>query len=323
VNLIQLTLVVPALLTLAMGYRTRKMSCATVIIVSCYWLVTGIETADLIAIDILITAVRSLHAIVSSAAIIAIASILSSSYAVVTLCSFISPSDGTTSPRTGTGNSPTLNAGNPRTRLPTFDALYRVIVGASGILFAEVPLVVVRSQVIAVYYRQSSQTLSRQLPVVFILWLIKNTTFILIAMVLVAIYTVRVRRKVGGDVLCNACGRMAFDNPDVFFAPEKRDTYIAEQHRLTAPLGIRKEVPRVRGQQQAVNESDSLVDDSEMRASTSSAAYGATKKSKKSVTFQLDLDQDGHQKCRSGDVCRSAHDNDDDADSDDDDDTKV
>ena len=304
-NLIQLTLVVPALLTLAMGYRSRKMSCATVIIISCYWLVTGIETADLIAIDILTTAVRSLHAIVSSAAIIAIASILSSSYAVVTLCSFISPSDGSTgTPRTGTANS--------RTQLPTFDALYRVIVGASGILFAEVPLVVVRAQVIAVYYQQPSPS-SRQLPVVFILWLIKNTTFILISMVLVAIYTVRVRRKVG-STLCNACGRMAFDNPDVFFAPEKRDTYIAEQHRLTAPRGIRREVSGVR--QQAVNESNVLVDDNEVRASTSAAPYGATKKSKKSVTFRLDLNQDGHEKHRNDS-------DDDDDDGDDDDDTKV
>jgi len=81
-----------------MGLRTRKMSAATVVIVACYWLVTGIETADLVAIDIVTAATASLHPLVSTAAIIAIASILSSSYAVVTLCSFISPTDHAATP---------------------------------------------------------------------------------------------------------------------------------------------------------------------------------------------------------------------------------
>jgi len=297
-SLIQVTLVVPSLLTLAMGYRTRKMSRATVIMVSCYWLVTGIETADLIAIDIVSTAVRSLHAIVSLAAVIAIASILSSSYAVVTLCSFISPTDSAT---------------NSRTRLPTFDALYRVIVGAVGIIFAEIPLVVVRSQVIAVYNHQPST--SRQLPVVFILWLVKNTAFISISIVLVVTYVVKARLKVGG-ASCDACGRMAFDNPDVFFAPEKRDTYIAERHKRTVP-GVRRELLRAR--QQADSESHVVWDELEVKASTSASGDG-TGKRKKSVTFRLDLNEDSSQKCRDDDVCRSTCDDDDGDDDDDDDD---
>ena len=273
-SLIQVTLVVPSLLTLAMGHRTRKMSCATVVIVSCYWLVTGIETADLIAIDIVSTAVGCLHAIISSAAIIAIASILSSSYAVVTLCSFISPTDSAT---------------NTRTWLPTFDRLYRVIVGAAGILFAEIPLVVVRSQVVAAYNHQSATF--HRLPAVFILWFVKDATFILISMVLVVMYMVKARRKVGA-MACDSCGRMAFDNPDVFFAPEKRDSYIAERQKLTAPGG-RPDAPGIR--QPLLGESHAVMDELEVKAGTSrdttSTSAAGPKKSRKSVTFRLDLNE--------------------------------
>jgi len=320
-SLIQVTLVVPSLLTLAMGHRTRKMSCATVVIVSCYWLLTGIETADLISIDIVSTAVGSLHAIVSSAAVIAIASILSSSYAVVTLCSFICPTDG---------------ASSSRTWLPTFDRLYRVIVGTTGIVFAEIPLVVVRSQVIAAYNHQSGT--SRLLPAVFILWFVKDSTFILISMVLAVIYVVRVRRKVGA-IACDSCGRMAFDNPDVFFAPEKRDTYIAERQKLAAPGG-RTDAPGVR--RPLLGELRAVVDEIEVRAGTSrggtsgvrytaSSSAGGAKKSKKSVRFRLDMNEGCSEKRRNEDddddddneVCQPTHDNDSDSSDDDVDDTKV
>jgi len=280
------------------------MSCSTVVIVSCYWLVTGIETSDLIAIDIVSAAFGSLHAVVSSAAIIAIASILSCSYAVVTLCSFISPSD---------------TASNTRTHLPSFDGLYRVIVGAAGILFAEIPLVVVRSQVIATYDHRSS-TSRQRLPVVFILWLVKDATFISISMVLVVIYLVKARRKVDG-LSCDSCGRVAFDNPDVFFAPEKRDTYIAEQHRLTAP-GVRREVPDVRRESPAARrqliggESHAPGQDRDVKASTStgrsSSSADAIKRPRKSVTFRLDVDEGGSPK-HSIDTCRPTYDDDSDS----------
>jgi len=284
------TLVVPSLLTLAMGVRTRKMSASTVILVACYWLVAGIETADLVAIDIIGTATASLHPVVSTAAIIAIASILSSSYAVVTLCSFISPTDS-------------ASTTTSRRRFPTFDGLYRTVVGAAGILFAEIPLMVVRSRVIAA---GSESSTSHPLPVVFYIWLIKDSAFIVVAVAMSAIYVVRVRRNTGGRS-CNSCGRMAFDNPDVFFAPEKRDTYIAQQHGLSAP-GQRRD--------HLGEESLALRDDPKVDAASDAASAGG-KKSKKCVTFRLDLNEGCSTRGR--DVCRPTDHGDSSSDEDDDD----
>jgi len=266
-----------------MGHRTRKMSCSTVVLVACYWLLVGIETADLIAIDTIATATASLHAIVSSAAIIAIAAILSSSYAAVTLCSFISPTDDD-------GGPPS----NSRVRrLPTFDALYRVVVAATGILFVEIPLVVVRSQVIAAANQAPA---FRRLPVVFCMWLIKDSAFIAIAVVTVVLYVVKARRGKTEGMSCNSCGRMAFDNPDVFFAPEKRDTYLAQRHGLAAP-GAKRDL---------ASESQALMNEPVIDVGD----VGGAKKLKKCVTFRLENpEQDG----------ASKHRNDDDDDDDDDD----
>ena len=288
-SLIQVTLVVPSLLTLAMGVRTRKMSASTVVLVACYWLVAGIETADLIAIDIVTTATASLHPVVSTAAIIAIASILSSSYAVVTLCSFISPTDSASTTAS-------------RRRFPTFDGLYRAVVGAAGILFAEIPLMVVRSRVIA----GGESSTSHPLPVVFYIWLIKDSAFIVVAVAMSAIYVVRVRRNTEGRS-CNSCGRMAFDNPDVFFAPEKRDTYIAQQHGLSAP-GQRRD--------HLGEESLALRDDPKVDAVSDVASAGG-KKSKKCVTFRLDLNEGCSSRGR--DVSRPTDQDDSSSDEDDDD----
>ena len=276
-----------------MGLRTRKMTSSTVIIVACYWLVAGIETADLVAIDIVTTATASLHPVVSTVGVIAIASILSLSYAVVTLCSFISPTD-----------TSATNSSRSRRPLLTFDALYRAVVGAAGILFAEIPLLVVRSRVIAASNESSN---FRPLPVVFYIWLIKDSVFIVIAMVMLVMSMVRVRRKT--EVLsCNACGRMAFDNPDVFFAPEKRDTYIAQQQGLTG-AGVCRD---------HVGESQALMEDQKTKPASDASASGR-KKSKKSVTFRLDVTE-GCSSRRDNDVCRSTVD---DSDSDDETDTKL
>jgi len=164
-----------------------------------------------------------------------------------------------------------------RTRLPTFDGLYRAVVGTAGILFAEIPLLVVRARVIA-----ESSGFRRPLPVVFYIWLIKDCVFIVIAMVTLAVYLVQVRRRTAGT-LCNACGRAAFDNPDVFFAPEKRDTYIAQQQGLTGP-GARRDAGL--GTSGAHGESHALMDEPKLK----SVPDGGTK-SKKSVTFRLDLNE--------------------------------
>ena len=164
-----------------------------------------------------------------------------------------------------------------RTRLPTFDGLYRAVVGTAGILFAEIPLLVVRARVIA-----ESSGFRRPLPVVFYIWLIKDCVFIVIAMVTLAVYLVQVRRRTAGT-LCNACGRAAFDNPDVFFAPEKRDTYIAQQQGLTGP-GARRDAGL--GTSGAHGESHALMDEPKLK----SVSDGGTK-SKKSVTFRLDLNE--------------------------------
>jgi hypothetical protein len=201
-----MSLLAPSLLTLAMGRRSRKMSFPTVVIIACYWLIAGIETAHLVSVEVVTMATMRRHAVTSAAAIVAIAMIISNCYAVVTLCSYICPAD-----RDDASNS---NEGM------WFDTLYRCLMGGAGILFAEIPLLAAHAQVIAV---------NRHVSATFYTWTAKDIVFILVAVVTVVYYLVGTRR----DVIGASCGRLAFDNPDVFFLPEKRDAYIVRHQHIS------------------------------------------------------------------------------------------
>jgi len=204
---VQLALLAPPLLSLAMGRRSRKMSYPTVVIAAFYWLIIAIETADLISMEVIVKATSRRQAAASTAAIVALAMILSNSYAVVTLCSYICPSD---QDRVETSTSK---------RAMWFDGLYRCLLGGVGVLFAEIPLLASHVQILTVSLHVSSM---------FYGWMVKDVVFILVAVISVIFYAVGSKR----DVLGASCGRLAFDNPDVFFLPEKRDAYIVRHHNI-------------------------------------------------------------------------------------------
>lgn len=191
----------PVLISLLMGRRTNKMSFSTYLLTFAYWFVIAIESVDLLDTIRLGDIYR--HVIYTTMSIIAISIIITNSYALVTLCSFISP-----------------QAGSGRRQVhEQFDFIYRTLVGGSGVLFMETPLLVARFQILA-------SDLSKILPAAFYLWLIKD--FIFIFLIVAIICTQKVNNKYVARLPC----RVNFDNPDVMFKPEKRDEYIAQQKHV-------------------------------------------------------------------------------------------
>ncbi|KAK2165065.1 hypothetical protein LSH36_55g04030 [Paralvinella palmiformis] len=198
---IQISVAVPVLISLLMGRRTNKMSFSTYLLTFAYWFVIAIESVDLLDTIRLGDIYR--HVIYTTMSIIAISIIITNSYALVTLCSFISP-----------------QAGSGRKQVhEQFDFIYRTLVGGSGVLFMETPLLVARFQILA-------SDLSKILPAAFYLWLIKD--FIFIFLIVAIICTQKVNNKYVARLPC----RVNFDNPDVMFKPEKRDEYIAQQKHV-------------------------------------------------------------------------------------------
>ena len=86
-----MAMVAPILLALTMGRRTQKMRINTQLLIFAYWFIASLD-----AIELLETAMLSKHykhVIFTTEAIVFIAMIISNSYAVVTLCSYMSPKD--------------------------------------------------------------------------------------------------------------------------------------------------------------------------------------------------------------------------------------
>lgn len=235
-----------------MGRRTRKMSYNTVLVIFCYWLIAGIEAADLIETAVILSP-RYQHVVYTTEAIVSIVMIICNSYSIVTLCSYISP----------------MGSKDDRTSRRRFNFLYRVLSGAAGVLFVETPLLVARCQIIfggGAWHRS---------PAVFYMWLIKDVLLIVLIIVTVVL------QKIGLPSVMQPCG-ISFDNPDVFFQPEKRDVYIV-RHKLVP-------APRI---------SSISDDDDDAGPSTSGMSIqpptfshdgddGGTKKTKR-VTFRFDL----------------------------------
>ncbi|ELT91812.1 hypothetical protein CAPTEDRAFT_229287 [Capitella teleta] len=199
---IQGALFIPALLCLFMGRRSRKMTFNTHLLTFIYWLVTAIEAAELLDFSLLHNGYR--HIIFTTEAIIAIVRIITHSYAVVTLCSYISP----------------MRHEIDHEFRKKFDFLYQCFVVISGVLFTEIPLLTARVQIIAV-------DVSVLLPGSFYMWLIKD--FIFISLLLILIAGQRIARRKSSTMLC----RIRLDTPNVVFQPEKRDVYIVRKKKVS------------------------------------------------------------------------------------------
>ena len=125
----------PIFMALLMGRRSMKMDLQTYILSFLYWLVLAIEACDLLESAVLNHVHQ--HVVYTTEAIVSIIMIISCSYSIVTLCSFISPVDRDHS-----------NTSLPINKLyRKFNVVYRIFVGVSGILLGELPFLIARVQI--------------------------------------------------------------------------------------------------------------------------------------------------------------------------------
>lgn len=190
-----------------MGRRSRKMTFNTHLLTFIYWLVASIEAADLL--DYSLMNHEFVHIINTTEAIVAIVRIITHSYAVVTLCSYISP----------------MQEEIDREFQKKFDFLYQIFIAISGVLFTEIPLLVARVQIIAV-------DVTLPLPGPFYMWMVKDLLFTCLLVILLVGQKIAQRKS--ARVLC----KINLDTPNVVFQPEKRDAYIVKKKsvRFKEPL---------------------------------------------------------------------------------------
>ncbi len=204
---IQGCIVIPILTSLLMGPRSRKMSVNTYLFVFAYWLMCSIEAAVLLETAMLSNVYE--HVIYTTEAILSIVMIITNSYAIVTLCSFLTPIGSQQHNKTD----------------KKFDFIYRMFVGVAGVFFAELPLLIARIQIILADNKHNITQGS------FYIWIVKDILFgVLIIPLLLS-------QKLKGKYMkyfSQSCAP-PFDNPDVFFEPEKRDIEINKQRIRQLP----------------------------------------------------------------------------------------
>lgn len=186
----------PILLSLLMGRRSRKMAVNTYIFTSVYWLITAIEASDLLETAMISKVYK--HTIFTTEAIVSIVMIITNAYAIVTLCSFLTPSLGE-------------SGGDHK-----FDLIYRSFVGLAGIFFVESPMLIARFQIIST---NASQVIHGS----FYMWVMKDCLFVIL--IIIILLHQQFRKKYVKYFKLQA-STAPFDNPSVDFEPEKRDVYI-------------------------------------------------------------------------------------------------
>ena len=210
----------PVLLALLMCKRTRKMRYSTFLISCAYWLVLAVEAISLLE-NVLLEDTHE-HTIYTTEAMISVVTIVSASYAIITLISYLSPV------------TPASAVDDLESEHEKFDFLYRAFVGTVCVLFCEIPLIVAR-------FRMLAMDKQRLLPGTFYVWLIKDVFFVPI--ILVMIYG----QKFGNRYLRLPCKTVDRDTA-LQFEPEKRDRYIHQYKKETvcaaeAQKDVRPKVP--------------------------------------------------------------------------------
>ncbi|CAD5116332.1 unnamed protein product [Dimorphilus gyrociliatus] len=179
--LIQATVLLPIILLFAMGRRTRKMELSTFLLDFSYWLVVEVEICTLIEQTYAYS-----DAVLTTCSIVAIASILTNTYAIVTLCSYLTPTTKDT--------------------YETFDILFKGVNAFSAVCFVEVPLIVCRVRLL-----MANGTMNGS----FYGWFLKDG-FTITVILVVIIDSDIIKRKFSD---CYTCRTNHFE-------PEKRDVYI-------------------------------------------------------------------------------------------------
>ena len=197
-------------MAMLMWRRTRKMAMSTYLLSTVYWSAVAIESADLLQLVIITPSSR--HGVFTVIAMISIVTVVANSYAIVTLCSYVTPMTSSL-------------ARSEKVKSNRFDTAYTFFVGICAIIFVQVPLIAARFQLIA---KESRDLFSG----VFYMWLVHDMTLTL------AIPVYLFSRRLGRRCMKLQCGPQ-FDNTEVFFQPEKRDAYIMRTRR-----GVRKSVSR-------------------------------------------------------------------------------
>lgn len=257
---IQICLVFPAMLALSMGRRTRKMNLSTSVLVFSYWLITGIEAGSMIETALL--GDRYIHSVYTTETIVSVVMIIANSYAIVTLCSYISP----------------MGCRDHHATKKRFDFLYKTVMGVAGIIFIEIPQLVARCQILAAGSAGPNQFLSG----VFYMWMIKDILFIPLIITLLLLQ--KMGRSPIVDVIKTPCA-VNFDNPDVFFLPEKRDAYIVRHKHILTQSSVSDY--RVETESLVLSEQGKPVSTTEDCIASTSDASGGPRKTKR-VTFKSD-----------------------------------
>ena len=210
-------MVSPVLLALIMGRRTGKMRLNTQLLVFAYWFIGALDAIELLESAMLSKEYK--HVIFTTEAIVFISLILSNSYALVTLCSYLAPKDD---------DDLELERYSKK-----FNFVYKAVISNIAILFCEIPMLVARFQILFT-------SLHRVVIGSFILWIIKNLIFI----VLIFLYVFL--PKIQKGVSRWKCKPM-IDSDKAFFKPEKRDAYIyTHQFKQARRSALKKESPTER-----------------------------------------------------------------------------
>lgn len=194
-----MSIVIPIIVALSMGKRTRKMTIGTYLLSFAYWFVTALESVGLLEVALKNNQYKRI--IFTTETIICITMIVINSYAIVTLCSYINP----------------MNIIDNKRTTHKFDFVYRVVLAVSGIVFAEIPLFISRCHILV-------QHKGNALPGTFYVWFMKDILWLVLIPVLLYV------QRFGQKYLRIPC-KPRFENKHLHFEPEKRDAYINRHKR--------------------------------------------------------------------------------------------
>ena len=206
--------------------------------------------------------------------------ILANSYAVVTLCSYITPNSQT---------------GNSKKHEEKFDFIYQIFIGVAGVFFTEIPFIVARFQVIFVNVKV-------MLPGSFYFWMVKDFLFIILLVLLMVLDRY-------GNKLVNRFSKQCQPEFDklVFFKPEKRDVYIQQKRKVRFREPIEEDenqdeklncdnTDKLDKEEIMIDTKANIVENNELNSLSNSDDLDSQVKEITKIKYQDELKCDSHEK---------------------------